>query len=276
MAQRTRGPAEPRTADAAEPRARKPRPRTATTSPRKAASKRSGSLPSELFAPQPVAVVPPPELPPPEPPPPEPPPPEPPPPEPPPPEPPPPPERLIDGSVHDTETPAAALVPVDAPAEVLPAPASALPVAATGPDLLLGVRAELAALRQELLAQDEREATARAGALAQALRLATAAAHHLDKVSREVSDAMAQLRGLQVGLAELGQKLAQRDEEVRAARAEQLREQDAVRAQLTELGQKLFKLNLRAQEDSAVSRKSAAELAQEVQRLARALALPPR
>ena len=54
MAQRTRGPAEPRAADAAEPRARKPRPRTATTSPRKAASKRSGSLPSELFAPQPA------------------------------------------------------------------------------------------------------------------------------------------------------------------------------------------------------------------------------
>jgi hypothetical protein len=260
MATRTRSPSEPRAGEPAETRARKPRPRT-TTSPRKAASKRSASLlPSELFATPPVVVTPAPE---------------------------PAPEPLIDrsvstlGSTPDSalEPPAAAPVPpvqpvpVDAPQAVPDAPAGPAP---PGQDLLLGVRAELGALRQELGAAAEREAAARAGALAQALRLATAAAYHLDQVSREVSCAMAQLRGLQAGLVELGQRLGQRDEEARAARSEQQREQEAVRAQLTELGQQLFKLNLRVHEDSAVSRKHAAELSHEVQRLLRALALPPR
>ena len=159
---------------------------------------------------------------------------------------------------------------VVAPVPVLPAP---LPEPA---DALTGLRQEFALLRAELRGQAEQEAVLRAGALTQALRLATAAAHHLDQVSREVCQAVAQIREIRAGLSVVSERLGQREEELRTVRAEHAREQAAMRTQLTELGQRVFTLTLRTNEDSALHRKSSAELLHEVQRLLRALSLQPR
>lgn len=163
------------------------------------------------------------------------------------------------------------MLPVVADAPVVAAPTAAAPV-----DALTAVQRDLALLRAELLTQSAREEAARTSALAQALRLATAAAHHLDKVSAEVSQVTAQVRSLSSGLKQLTQKQTEREIEQRAARAEQQRDREEVRALLTELGQRLFALTVRTHEDQAMNRKSTTELLHEVQRLMRAMSLPQR
>lgn len=156
-------------------------------------------------------------------------------------------------------------------AQVAAAPTLTAPM-----DALISVQRDITALRTELLAQTGRDEAARTSALTQALRLATAAAHHLDKVSAEVSQVTTQLRSLSSGLKQLTQKQSERDAEQRAVRAEQQREREEIRAQLTELGQRVFQLTLRVNEDHAMNRKSSTELMHEVQRLLRTVSLPHR
>lgn len=286
MATRVRtgaAPSDPDARSAAEVRVRKPRTRAPGTTPRKSAGKRASApvvlpeegLPAEGSAPvagtEPAAAFSPPSLPPPELPP-----------------------SLLPELLPELEraAPLPAL-PAEPPpdltavllsepgaegvvAEPFPAP-PVLPAPLPEPgDALTGLRQEFALLRADLRAQADQEAVLRAGALTQALRLATAAAHHLDQVSREVCQAVAQVREIRAGLSAVSERLGQREEELRTVRAEHAREHAAMRTQLTEFGQRLFTLTLRANEDSALHRKSSAELMHEVQRLLRALSLQPR
>lgn len=181
-----------------------------------------------------------------------------------------PPPDLSAALLSDAGADAGVVAPLPMLPERLPEP---LPEPA---DALTGLRQEFALLRAELRGQAEQEAVLRAGALTQALRLATAAAHHLDQVSREVCQAVAQVREIRAGLSTVSERLGQREEELRTVRAEHAREHAAMRTQLTELGQRVFTLTLRTNEDSALHRKSSAELLHEVQRLLRALSLQPR